>query len=146
MNIDWLQVIAAGICSVGFSIIFRIRVKYFPVSFIGGALCWLLFLTASSIWEGRTTTMIITAICVTAYAEIAARIVKLPVPVIYSPSIIPLIPGGNLYYCLRGFVTNSRTDFSHYGMLLLEDTLGIVLGSVIVLSFVSAITAKKRGD
>ena len=68
----------------------------------------------------------------------------MPVSVIYTPVIIPLIPGSHLYYCIRGFVTDSRTDFENYGRLLLDDTLGIVLGSIIVLTFVSAITAKKR--
>ncbi|MBQ6508883.1 MAG: threonine/serine exporter family protein [Flexilinea sp.] len=144
MRPEILQIIASGLAGCGFGIMFHIKPRYLPLIIIGSALSWLVFLAALQLWGIRSMAMITAAIVVTIWSEIFARIVKLPVSVIYTPTIVPLIPGGNLYYCLRGFVTDSRADFLNYGGLLLEDALGIVLGSLIVLTAVSAMTARRK--
>ena len=139
-----LQILAAGLSGCGFAIMFQIKPRYQPLIFVGSALSWLVFLYASQLWGIRSIAMITAAMAMTIYSEIFARVVHMPVSVIYTPIVVPLIPGGNLYYCVRGFVTGVHEDFIKYGGLLLEDTLGIVLGSLIVLTFVSAVTSRKR--
>ncbi len=126
--------------------IFQIRPRHLPVAFFGGALGWALYLLAFRFGESRVISMMAAAFGVTVYSEIAARLVHMPVSVIYTPAVIPLIPGGNLYYCIRGFVTDDHKEFADYGNLLMDDTLGIVLGSLIVLTLVSALTSKRRKD
>ncbi|MBR6090259.1 MAG: threonine/serine exporter family protein [Anaerolineaceae bacterium] len=138
MKTELLQILAAGFSGIGFAMIFHIRPRHLPVAFGGAALSWLLYLGAGRIWDSRAIAMMAAAFGVTVYSEIAARVVRMPVSVIYTPAIIPLIPGSHLYYCMRAFVTDSRPEFLEYGSLLLEDTLSIVLGSMIVLTFVSA--------
>lgn len=144
MRQEFVQILSAGFAGIGFAMIFHIKPRHLYVAFFGGALSWVFYLLAYRFWESRTISMMAAAIGVTVYSEIAARVVHMPVSVIYTPAIIPLIPGGHLYYSLRGFVTDSHADFIKYGGFLLEDTLGIVLGTMIVLTFVSAITAEKR--
>lgn len=144
VNTAIIQIIAAGLAGCGFAVIFHIRAKVLPFVFIGAALSWIAYLLADQVLDVRTTVMIAAAMAVTIYSEIGARVLRMPVSVIYTPSIIPLIPGSHLYYSIRGFVTNTHEDFIRYGGLLLEDTLGIVLGSIIVLTFVSALAARKR--
>lgn len=144
MSSPLIQIIAAGLSGCAFAVIFHIRPKIMPVVFAGAALSWITFLAAEKVFDVRTTSMAAAAAMVTVYSEIAARVVRMPVSVIYAPAIIPLVPGSHLYYCIRGFVTNIHEDFTEYGKLLLVDTLGIVLGSIIVLTFVSAITAKRK--
>lgn len=143
MRPELIQILAAGFSGIGFAMIFHIRPRHLPVAFVGAALSWLLYIGAGRIWDSRSIAMMAAAFGVTVYSEIFARVVRMPVSVIYTPAIIPLIPGSHLYYCMRGFVTDSRADFLKYGGLLLEDTLSIVLGSMIVLTFVSAVTQKK---
>lgn len=144
MSQELIQIFAAGFAGCAFAVIFHIRPKYMPMIFAGSALGWFVYLTAVNTLDGRAIPMIISAMAVTIFSEIFARIVKMPVSVIYTPTVIPLIPGSHLYYCMRGFVTDSRADFMDYGGMLLEDTLGIVLGSLFVLTIVSAITSKKK--
>jgi len=139
-----MQIISAGFSGIGFAMIFHIRPKHLPVAFTGAALSWIFYIGAEKIWDSHAIAMMIAALGVTVYSEIAARVVKMPVSVIYTPSIIPLIPGSHLYYCMRGFVTDSREVFMHYGAALAEDTISIVLGSMIVLTFVSALTQRKQ--
>ena len=141
---DILQIIAAGLAGCGFAVMFHIKPKYLPLIFVGSALSWLVFLTAYQLWGIRSIAMITAAAAMTVYSEIFARVVHMPVSVIYTPIMVPLIPGGNLYFCVRGFVTGSHEDFVEYGGLLLEDTLGIVLGSLMILTFVSAIISRRK--
>lgn len=144
MSQELLQILAAGFAGLGFGIIFLIHPRHLPVAFFGASLSWVFYLGAKEIWGSNELGMMIAALSVTAYSEIAARVVKMPVSVIYTPAIIPLIPGSHLYYCMRGFVTDSRADFVEYGIRLAEDTLSIVLGTMIVLTFVSAVAQKRK--
>ena len=144
MRPELLQILAAGFSGIGFAMMFHIRPRHLPVAFIGAALSWVLYLGAAKIWDSHSIAMMAAAFGVTVYSEIGARVVHMPVSVIYTPAIIPLIPGSHLYYCMRGFVTDSREIFLEQGSLLLEDTLSIVLGSMIVLTFVSAVTSKQK--
>lgn len=144
MNRELVQILSAGFAGIGFAMIFHIRPKHLPVAFLGGGLSWILYLAADKIWESHALAMMIAALGVTIYSEIGARVVKMPVSVIYTPSIIPLIPGSHLYYCLRGFVTDDHEVFMKYGSMLATDTISIVLGSMVVLTFVSAMTSKKK--
>lgn len=144
MRPEVIQILSAGIAGLGFAIIFHIRPKHLPVTFVGAALGWLLYLAAKQVWRANAIGMMFAALGVTVYSEIGARLFHMPVSVIYTPAIIPMIPGGYLYYCMRGFVTDSQEDFVEYGSMLLEDTLSIVLGTMIVLTFVSAVAQKRK--
>lgn len=144
MRPELIQILSAGIAGIGFAMIFHIRPKHLPAAFLGAALGWLLYLLTKQVWNSNAIGMMFAALGVTVYSEIGARILRMPVSVIYSPAIIPLIPGGHLYYCMRGFVTDSHEDFVKYGSMLLEDTLSIVLGTMVVLTFVSAFMQKRK--
>jgi len=43
----------------------------------------------------------VVAILITIYSEIWARVLKTPATTILMPTVIPLIPGGSLYYAIR---------------------------------------------
>lgn len=144
MNPVVLQIIAAGLSGLGFAVMFHIRPKYLPLILFGASLGWFIYLFSCRALESRTMPMIITAMAMTIYSEIFARVVHMPVPVIYTPIVIPLIPGSYLYYSMRGFITDSNADFVKYGGMLLEDALGLVLGSLLVLTLFSAAAAKHR--
>lgn len=144
MSRELIQILAAGFAGCSFAVIFHIRPKYMPMIFAGAAVGWLVYLQAMHMEVSSAMAMVIAAMAVTVYSEIFARVVKMPVSVIYTPTVIPLIPGSHLYYCMRGFVTDTHSDFVRYGQLLLEDALGIVLGTLIVLTVVSAHAARKK--
>ena len=42
----------------------------------------------------------VVAILITIYSEIWARVLKTPATTILMPTVIPLIPGGSLYYAI----------------------------------------------
>lgn len=144
MRPELIQILSAGVAGIGFAMIFHIRPRHLPAAFLGSALSWVLYLLTKQVWNSNAIGMMFAALGVTVYSEVCARLLRMPVSVMYTPSVIPLIPGGHLYYCMRGFVTDSHAEFVKYGSMLLEDTLSIVLGTMVVLTFVSAITQKRN--
>lgn len=144
MSTDWLQILAAAIAGCGFGLIFRIHYKHFVWIFIGAGLSWFTYLFIQKNMDSRVLSMLIASIAVTVFSEIVARIRHVPASVIYIPSIIPLIPGSNLYYVMRGFISGDTELCSKFGELLLKDTFGIVMGSVIVFTVVAAINAGQK--
>ena len=51
------------------------------------------------------------AILITIYSEIWARILKTPSTVILMPTVIPLIPGGSLYYAMDAALRHDMPQF-----------------------------------
>ncbi len=75
---------------------------------------------------------LIPATIVTLYAELLARLVKAPATVFLIPSIIPLVPGGRLYYTMRAIVDGNEIKAKIFAKQTLVIALGIAVGIVIV--------------
>ena len=69
---------------------------------------------------------------VTLYAEVLARVVKAPATVFLIPSIIPLVPGGRLYYTMRAIVDGDADNAKSYAMETIVIALGIAVGIVVI--------------
>ncbi len=143
---ELIQILMAGIASLGFGIFFKIRSRYFPVIFLGGAISWIAYLIAFHLTMNDTVGMFVAAFAVALFAEIVARVMKTPSTMIYIPAIIPLIPGGNLYYCLSYFLQKNNEQAAHYGEVLFKESLAIVLGTIIVYGFVLTFITKRTSE
>ena len=51
------------------------------------------------------------AILITIYSEIWARVLKTPATTILMPTVIPLIPGGSLYYAMDAALRHDAPEF-----------------------------------
>lgn len=144
MTHELVIVLAAGLSSCGFALMYSVRPRYIPYVLIGGGLSWAAYLAATALQPSRLVSMFAGAAAVTLYTEICARLLHVPAPVLYVPSILPLIPGAGLYYFMRAIEVGDTAARARYGSLLAQDTLGIVLGSVIALSAVSILGAGRQ--
>ena len=68
------------------------------------------------------------------YAEAMARVEKAPATVFYIPALIPLIPGGSLYYTMSYAVLGQWDQVQRYGASTAYCALGIAVGMSLVLS------------
>lgn len=143
MTLNTPQILYAALAALGFAVIFDIRPKNYPCIFLGGALSWGVYLAAEQYLTQRAAVMFVSIAVATLYSEVAARIIRVPAQLLYTPIVIPMIPGSNLYYCIRALLTNDSRAAAVYGKYLLEDTAGIVFGSIIILSFFSALNQRK---
>ncbi len=130
-----IQILSAAIGSLGFSFMFNSGKRNLIPSTIGGALCWLVYILCTELKIGVFVAAVIAAATIQAYSEILARVMKSPATVFYIPSIIPLVPGGSLYYTMYYAAITDWSSFRIYGWKTLQVALGIAVGT----SFISAL-------
>ena len=104
-----IQLITGALGSVGFGILFHMKKKYLPLAAAGGFISWMVFL-------------------VDVYAEILARICKETSTSFFVTSVIPLIPGSTLYYCMNSIVGGNTVQALEYGRDTFLFAFGIAAG------------------
>ena len=128
MNITVIQLITGAIGSVGFGILFHMKNKYLPLAAAGGFLCWLVFLWGKGAWGNVFLPTLFSGFIADVYAEILARICKETSTSFFVTSVIPLIPGSTLYYCMSSIVEGNMTRALKYGRDTFLFAFGIAAG------------------
>lgn len=138
-----IQVIAAGLGAGGYSILFNIRRDKLLYASAGGALAWIIYILASQfITTNAFITNMLAAAFATLYSEILARIKKAPTTVFLIPSIMPMIPGGGLFYTMSAVISNNTVLFEKYFVTTIETALGISIG-IMFMSLIGVRIVKK---
>ena len=77
-----------------------------------------------------------------------AILFRAPATIFYTPAIIPLVPGGLLYYTMYAAIKSNLADFLRYGrdalLVGLGIASGIILGVIVVRITRSALTYLRR--
>ncbi len=126
---DWIvPILMAAVGSVSFGMFFGIISKKLIFSALGGALTWSVYLTAMHFHISEPICYALAAASGTLFAEILARIVKTPVTLFIITSIIPLVPGGALYYTMLGLLQGNQEVFLLKGSYTLSAAGAMALG------------------
>ena len=80
----------------------------------------------------------------TAGGEVFARIEKTPTTTFLVPSIIPLIPGGSLYYTMNFALNKQWAAFSHRGFYTLQLALSLAVGIIAVTTLTRLLTLARK--
>lgn len=146
MREEIIQIITAAVGTLGFSIYFRVSEKNVIASTIGGALGWAVYLGMYKLTASLFFANFAAALIVYLYSEIMARVLKAPANIFLIPGIIPLLPGGALYYTMYGIVDGNRVmftqNFSKTSAITFGIAVGIVVGAVFM-NYVLRIKEKK---
>lgn len=140
-NIDLIQIITGFLGSLGFSILFNIRGSKLFIAAFGGFISWGLFLLLGVFFESEPLRYFFSAVAVTVYAEIFARIKKTPTTTFLVPSIIPLIPGGVLYHTMNYALKSDWTDFIINAFYTIKLALSLAVGIIVVSSILRMVLA-----
>ena len=109
-----IETIAAFIGTLGFGIVFNIKGKNLFFASFGGALSWLIYKIVLTRNINEIAALFISSIIFSIYSEICARLLKTPVTTIIICALIPLVPGGGMYYTMYSTVEgNAKSDRSH---------------------------------
>ena len=135
------QVIMATLGSVGFAILFHTKGKKIFFIAFGGAVSWIVYLSAYIQNSDPVISTLLSTIVVAAIAELSARIIKTPVIILLVPMLIPLIPGSNLYYTMHNLLFGQTAESMHYLQLALEEAGAIACG-IILLAFITQFITK----
>lgn len=139
-----IQIITAMLGTLGFAVVFRSKKEHLIVLAVGGAVSWAAYLTATLFSASEPVCYYIAAAAVGIYSEIFARVLKTPATNILIPSVLPLIPGGGLYYTMRLGMAREWQSFFERGSLTFAIALAIALG-IITVSTVVKLAFRKKG-
>ena len=128
-----IEILMGAIGSLGFALLFNVRGKALLFALIGGALGWTVYLLTGGHYPDDLINYLYAAMAATLYAEVLARCMRTPVTVFLVTSIIPLIPGGQLYYTMASCMGNNFSDFSTRGVYTLSIAAMIALGIMAVM-------------
>ena len=139
MEHEAIQVLMAFGGTFGFSVFFHIdKKKLIPVS-IAGAFTWILYLAARHLGASEMLGLFLASMASSIMAEVFARMMKAPSTVFVIPILVPLIPGGNLYYTMSHLVLGNTQKFNIFLRLVLWEASSIALGVIVILSIMHLI-------
>ena len=144
-----IQVLAGFIGTLGFGVLFNVRGKRLLVGAVGGLLSWLLFILINKVVHNEPVAYFAVSVAISAYAEIMARVLKTPTTAFIITGLIPLIPGGSLYYTMAYAFESDINKFVSKAVYTLELAAALALGVITVTTIVkiiNKITQKVKND
>lgn len=129
-----IQVISASLGAVGFALLFNLRKDKVPYVMAGSAAGYCIYLLLMHYTASTLLSNMIAAMFCTALAEFYARWRKAPSTLFMMSHIMPLVPGGTLYYTMRSMVWQDQEAFTYYGAETALAATGIAVGILAVTS------------
>lgn len=140
----WIQIITGCLGTLGFSILFNNRGKKLVLATVGGLLSWAVFLLPEPLLPGEAVRYLLSAATITVYAEVLARLEKTPTTTFLVPSMIPLIPGGALYYTMNYALNKQWSQFAQQAFYTLQLALSLAVGIIAVTTVVRLLTVLRN--
>lgn len=142
-----IQIAMAGIGTLGFSIYFRVREKNVVASTFAGIIGWAVYLLVFHFTSKLFFANFVASFVVYIFSEIMARILKAPSNIYLIPGIIPLLPGGALYYMMHNIVEGNWQGILSEGEKTASITFGIaagILAGTVIFTYISKEKEKKK--
>ena len=127
-----IQILAGCIGTLGFALLYNIRGRRLIYAAIGGLLSWLFFLLFGLIVQNDVLQSFLSAVLVTAYAEVLARALRTPATTFSIVSLIPLVPGSSLYYSMTAALSETYVDFLDRATYTLKIAAALSMGLILV--------------
>lgn len=136
-------IVSGFLGTLGFSFFFRMTKKKIIWAALGGALTCVVYVITCRFTDGVFFQNVIPAITATIYSEILARATKAPATPYITLSIVPLIPGGKLYFTTYYFVVGEREMFKSELYDTFKIAAGLSVGIIIISVIIREINARK---
>ena len=124
------MLIAAGLGTLGFALIFKVSIKHLPSATLIGVISCAIYiafdLMGANLFVSNFMAVLISGIL----CEIFARIFRAPAAIFLLPCVIPLVPGGSLYYTMSYLISENYEAMAAYGKSTLLTALGIAAGMI----------------
>ena len=138
------QIVMSLLSSIGFGILFNLRGRRLMLAGVGGMLGWTLYLILYHYTGQEVVCYGLATIATTLYSQALARIVKSPATLFLVPSVVPMLPGGYLYYTMLYAVQGNWEQFLSEGVLTLSTAAAIAVGIMVGSSLYTTLLAIKR--
>lgn len=125
-----LPILAAGLGTLGFSVLFHIQGRRLALATLGGMLTWTCYLAAYALTKQEVMSYGLASVAASLYAHGMARLCRTPTTMFSLSATIPLIPGGSLYYTMQQAVLGEWRAFGMQGVRTLLIAAIIALGLI----------------
>jgi len=140
------QIFLASMGSIGFAAALNAKKTRIIIMGIGGGLSWGIYLSGLFITNSVFTASIISSSFAYLYSAVFSKIQKAPINVFFAPTIIPMLPGGGLYYTVYSLIEENSENFYIYGKETLQTAIGLVIGYIccsVIWNLIFSVHSKK---
>ncbi|MEG0773226.1 threonine/serine exporter family protein [Clostridium sp.] len=127
-----ISILYSFISSLGFGILFNVRGKNLIIASAGGGLGWLIYSLIINSGGTEIVALFVASITISIFSEVFARIMKSPVTVFLICALIPLVPGGGMYYTTFEAVQGNVNESIVMGIQTLFNAASIAVGIILV--------------
>ena len=132
MTVAIMEVVSAFASTLAFGVLFNIRGKNLWLAALGGMLAWVIFLLLGLFMPSEAARYLLVSILISIYSEGMARFLHTPATTFCIVSLIPLIPGGSLYYTMRNALQGNSEGFIERATATMELAAALALGILLV--------------
>ncbi len=131
-----VQIITGTIGTLGFGVLFNIRGKRLIAAALGGMLSWSLFLLLQLIIPSEPVNYFIVSLLTAFYCQLAAIKLKTPTTIFITTTLIPLVPGGSLYYTMAYAFDTNLEKFIGKAIYTLQLASALALGIIVATTII----------
>lgn len=140
---EMIQILTGMTGTLGFCVLFNIRGRRMVMTTLGGFLSWALFVLLSKFIDSDPISFLIVALVITFYSEIMARLLKTPTTTFIITALVPLIPGGSLYYTMAYAFESDAQRFISRAITTLELAAALAIGIIVASTLTKLFFAAK---
>lgn len=141
---ELVQIITGFFGSLGFGILFNVRGKRLLAASLAGLFSWSLYLLLGVWIADEALRYFIVAFVISVYCEIMARMLKSPTTTFLMTALVPLIPGGGLYYTMTNAISGDVIGFIERGLKTISLAVALALGVIVVTVMMNIINKVKK--
>ncbi len=125
----------AALATMGFAVLFNLRPRDVPIAALGAAFGWAVSMPITSATGSEAVGLFAAAAVIGLWAELVAIFLKRPASVYIVCAIIPLVPGGGMYYTMLASVKGQTWNAVTVGFATLQSAGAIAAGLALSAAF-----------
>lgn len=125
--------------SLAFAIVFNIPRNKLLLSAVGGLLGQLVYVVFQLVISNDVILYLLATIAISLYAEVLARLTKSPTTIYLAVALIPLVPGGGIYYTMLYFINGEMDLGITTGVHTLLISGALAVGIIMISSTVNLV-------
>lgn len=136
--------IFAGISAASFGIYFNSPKKSIIGNFLGGTIGVFMSYIILDIISSKFLALTLSAFIIGTWAELLAKIKKLPSTIFLVPCLIPLVPGMAMFKTMQGLASPGLSDALVNGIDAIVSSTALALGIILSSLFSSSINRARK--
>lgn len=125
------QILAAGLGTVSFCVLFRAPRKYFVTCGLVGSVEWIVYLLINRWFESGTAATFCAALTIVTLSRYFSVTKKCPMTMFLIPGIFPLVPGSAIYHMTYNAANGNYSVAFGYCMQAFEAAFAIAIAFAI---------------